>query len=141
LPIPVVPFRADRSYRHAFRPDFGDMQQLAYNLQYYLDPSTLPGALARLRRQEAQSFDVAAAAVATGGADPITALLDCGMPVYSVDVTTPDMGARGFTVVRALCPSLVGNTATAFVPRTHLRLLDACRTTGAPLCLAPLPHA
>ncbi len=140
LPIPVVPFRPDRSYRQAFRSDFTDMHQLAYNLQYYLDPETLPQALAWLRGQEPIGFDEAAATTQTTNT-VVDQLADQGIPVYGVDVTTADMGSQGFVVVRVACPGLVGNTATAFVPRAHPRLLQACLSSGRSLVAEPLPHA
>lgn len=143
LPMPVRPFRADRSYRKAFRDDFADMHQLAYNLQYYLDPQTLLPVLARLSGEPCPYNEVFKAEEGTDDvvAQCLLRLEHEGERAYSTDLTTPDMDALGFVVVRVVCPYLVGNTPTAFIPLAHPRFQNVLsRHAGVPY-LAPLPHA
>jgi ribosomal protein S12 methylthiotransferase accessory factor len=143
LPMPVRPFRPDRSYRKAFRDDFADMHQLAYNLQFHLDPSTHSEAFARLSGEPCPYHEV------PGGGDVIdgvvtaclVALSQSGKPAYCADLTTPDIATLGFTVVRVVCPTLVGNTPTAFVPLAHRRLQEVLSRQQHPPYLGPLPHA
>jgi ribosomal protein S12 methylthiotransferase accessory factor len=143
LPMPVKPFRTDRSYRKAFRADFADMHQLAYNLQYYLDPETLSPVLARL---SGEPYPYSEVSKAEGTTDDVVAqcllrLEQEGERAYYTDLTTPDMDALGFVVVRVVCPYLVGNTPTAFIPLAHPRIQDVLSRQGGEPYLAPLPHA
>lgn len=145
LPMPVRPFRADRHYREEFRRDFADMRQLAYNLQWYLDPTTHPPALARLSGEPCPYREVP---VAWDGPDGelvarCVAQLDLvGERVYCADLTTQDMRALGgLTTVRVVCPGLIGNAPTAFVPLAHPRMLRALLESGGQPHLGPMPHA
>jgi ribosomal protein S12 methylthiotransferase accessory factor len=143
LPMPVRPFRPDRSYRKAFRDDFADMHQLAYNLQFHLDPQSHSEAFARLSGEPCPYHEV------PGGGDAsddvvaacLTVLSHYGERAYCTDLTTPDMTALGFTVVRVVCPALVGNTPTAFIPLAHPRLQQVLSQQKRPPYLGPLPHA
>lgn len=141
LPMPVRRFREDRCYRREFQEDYSDMHQLGYNLQFYLDPTTHPAALARLcgephsytslRTRRGEGQDVVE--------QSITLLKRQGEHVYWVDLSTPDTKELGFTTVRAVCPGLIGNTPAAFPPLAHLRLQKALQ--GRAPCLIPMPHA
>jgi ribosomal protein S12 methylthiotransferase accessory factor len=143
LPMPVRPFRADRSYRRAFRDDFADMHQLAYNLQFHLDPRSHPEALARLSGEHCPYHEVPERGDMID--DVVTACLavlsHSGEHAYCADLTTPDMAGLGFTVVRVVCPALVGNTPTAFVPLAHPRLQQVLSQQKRSPYLGPLPHA
>jgi ribosomal protein S12 methylthiotransferase accessory factor len=144
LPAPTIPYRADRRYAQAFRPDFADMNQLAYHLQYYLDEQTHPEALARLVGTPL-SYEQAEV---MWGAEPRVAMERC-LPalirqeyqIVSVDLTTPDMRACGFVVVRVVCPDLVGNYPAAFLPLDHPRLQATIRRYGGCPYRVPMPHA
>lgn len=144
FPLPTRPYRSDRRYRESFREDYGDMHQLAYNLQYYLDPSLHESALARLTGEtvpytsleKKRSFDAGAMR-----AQCITAFGQLGMDAYSVDLTTADMKELGFSTVRVVAPGLVGNTPTAFLPLAHPRLRNVLSQTGLSAYRGPLPHA
>jgi ribosomal protein S12 methylthiotransferase accessory factor len=135
LPLPAVPWRVDRDYRQAFAGDLSDMDQLAYNLQYYLDPDTHEAALGRLRPGRSVSYPALCdRAVATEGRE----LTSRSPRVYVADLTTADFAAAGLRVVRVLDPGLVSNYPTAFPPFWHPRL-----ATLDPLARRkePLPHA
>ncbi len=144
LPLPTTPFRADRTYAQAFQQDFADMTQLSYSLQYYLDPSTHPYALRRLAgtalsyeqaqlRWEHEAHSVIARCL------PL--LKECGWRLYTVDLTTSDMQACGFVVVRVICQELVGNTAPAFIPMAHPRLQQVAELEQGQISRIPMPHA
>lgn len=144
LPMPTRPFRADRRYVQEFRPDFTDMHQLAYNLQYYLDSSTHPPTLERLAGEPLLYGDVCI----EWDDSPTTIVAHCaarlewlGQGAYSVDLTTPDMRALDFIVVRVVCPGLVGNTPPAFVPLAHPRIERTLQQLGTRPYLGPMPHA
>ena len=142
LPLPTTPFRADRTYAQTFQPDFTDMHQLSLSCQYYLDPSIHPYALGRLSGKPI-SYEQAQSLLSLEPVSAIERFLPWirqhGQHLYSVDVTTPDMRACGFQVVRVLCPSLVGNTAAAFVPLAHPRLLQVAAQQNEQISLIPMP--
>jgi ribosomal protein S12 methylthiotransferase accessory factor len=144
LPMPVRPFRADRCYGESFQSDWCDMHQLAYNLQFFLDPATHVPAFARLHG-EPHSYEEAVAKQTAVPGDFVARCLAClersGEHAYCVDLATPDTHALGFETVRVGCTGLVGNAPTAFVPLTHPRLLRVLREQGAHPYLAPMPHA
>jgi len=141
FPLPVVDHRPDRSYADAFRIDGADLHQLAFHLQYFLDPRTHPAALARLRPEGTVPFS----RLAAGDAAPLDldavvgACRGASVPLWSVDLTTPDMAASGYSVQRVVAPALAGNTPAAFVPFWHPRL--APTPGGGPLHRTPMPHA
>ena len=143
LPMPTRPFRADRRYAESFRGDFADMHHLTYNTQFFLDPRTHPSALARLCG-EPYCFAEAQPSRQLSASELLAACVAClarsGERLYRVDLTTPDMEAIGMTAVRLVCPGLVGNTPTAFLPLGHRRFAEAARR-GAQVYLAPMPHA
>lgn len=141
LPLPVVDHRPDRSYADAFRADGADLHQLAFHLQYFLDPRTHPAALGRLQPESAVPF----CDLAVGDAAPLdlaavaAACRAVSVPLWSVDLTTPDMAACGYSVQRVVAPGLAGNTPAAFVPFWHPRLAPV--PGGGPLFQEPMPHA
>lgn len=144
LPMPTRPFRADRRYREAFRSDYSDMHQLAYNLQYYLDPDSHRSTLERLSG-EACAYRDAEKGQGTLPNEVVTRcveqLAQQGEQVYCVDLSTRDMRTLGFTTVRVVCPGLIGNTPAAFIPLAHPRLQRTFLEHGTRPYLAPMPHA
>ncbi|MGH9003032.1 MAG: YcaO-like family protein, partial [Acidimicrobiia bacterium] len=145
LPLPVVPYRADRTYRHAFRADYGDMHQLALNLQYHLDPETHERALDRLAGEACVAYDDLRRLHPPGRRRApalrslTAAAAELGMEIHTVDLTTADLAGFGLAVTRVTSPDLVGNTATAFLPLGHPAMVEAL--AGRPARLEPLPHA
>ncbi|MEV0616405.1 YcaO-like family protein [Nonomuraea sp. NPDC050404] len=106
---PYRPFRADRSYRDAFRPDWHDLTDLELNLQLFLDPRMQGPPLDRLRHPLPGPRPVA---VAPDGY--LARLSGAGVRAVSVDLTTPDVRATGLRVVRVVAPGLYGNAPAAF---------------------------
>jgi ribosomal protein S12 methylthiotransferase accessory factor len=143
LAIPTIPFRSDRSYARAFQDDFSDMYQLAFSLQYYLDPATHPHALHRLSGEPVEYKEVARedSELDSVVAEGVAHIERSGHGIYRVDVTTPDIRAGGFSVIRLVCPLLVGNTAPAFVPFEHPRMQQVIAERNIAPRLIPMPHA
>ncbi|WP_055534922.1 YcaO-like family protein [Streptomyces graminilatus] len=109
------PFRADRTYRDAFRADYRDLTDLPAIAQLYLDPRMQGGPLDRLRGPARVAFrDIPAVPDAEARDVYLRRLADAGLHAYSVDLTTPDVAAAGLSVVRVVVPGLVGNAPPAF---------------------------
>lgn len=137
LPLPTIAFRHDRSYRLEFADRYDKMDQLAYNLQFYLDPEAQTPVLEFLANQPTQAWDEAVSNVRFGADDGWDLLVQSTTAAVA-DLTTPDMRACGYTVARVIDPQLVGNYATAFTPWWHPRL------AAVPIAQRrswPLPHA
>lgn len=119
------PFRADRSYRDAFRPDWRDLVDLPPVAQLYLDPRMQGAPLDRLRRDAPR---VGLGDLPACGPDPrgdlLAQLAARGLDVYTVDLTTPDVAAAGLRVVRVLVPGLYNNASAAFPLLGGTRLYD-----------------
>ncbi|MGW1209159.1 YcaO-like family protein [Streptomyces sp. NPDC002499] len=109
------PFRADRTYRDAFRTDYRDLTDLPAIAQLYLDPRMQGQPLDRLRGPARIAFrDIPAVAEADPHEVYLGRLAAEGLRAYSVDLTTPDVAAAGLSVVRVVVPGLVGNAPPAF---------------------------
>ncbi|WP_436535813.1 YcaO-like family protein [Actinoplanes sp. HUAS TT8] len=110
------PYRADRSYRDAFRPDLRDLVDLPAIAQLYLDPRMQGEPLDRLRAEHpATTFDRIAAVPADRAREVyLSRLAAAGLRAVSVDLTTRDVAAAGLRVVRVLVPGLYGNSPPAF---------------------------
>ncbi|MEU1876993.1 YcaO-like family protein [Streptosporangium sp. NPDC020072] len=121
------PYRADRSYRDAFRPDYRDLTDLPAVAQLYLDPRMQGEPLARLRAAPGPHLDDLPPADAASYLDR---LAGAGLTAYSVDLTTPDVAATGLCVVRVLVPGLVGNAPPAFPLRGGGRLYEVPEKLG-----------
>ncbi|MFE2267705.1 YcaO-like family protein [Streptomyces lavendulae] len=109
------PYRADRGYREAFRPDYRDLTDLPAIAQLYLDPRMQGEALERLRGPARTAFGEVPAVRED---DPRRVYLErlaaAGLRAYGVDLTTPDVAAAGLAVVRVVVPGLIGNAPPAF---------------------------
>jgi ribosomal protein S12 methylthiotransferase accessory factor len=152
FPLPALPYRRDRRYVEVFDREGKLMDQLAYNLQYYLDPSTHERALARLG---GEPVDFGALTELTTSKDHMSnapspanfrrclleAMSAFGLSSLRVDLTTEDMLALGYRVVRVVCPGLVWNTPTSFIPWEHPRLKEAITKSKAGPFPWPMPHA
>ncbi|GAA3013152.1 YcaO-like family protein [Streptosporangium longisporum] len=140
------PFRADRTYRDAFRADFRDLTDLPAIAQLYLDPRMRGEPLDRLRAAPGPALDDLPAADPQGYLDRLS---EAGLTAYCADLTTPDVAAAGLSVVRVLVPGLVGNAPPAFPLRGGSRLYEVPRLLGLTenvlteddLVVTPLPLA
>ncbi|MUG65501.1 hypothetical protein CHH75_09005 [Paenibacillus sp. 7541] len=144
----LKPYRADRSYRSAFRDDYRDMVDLYLNSQYYMDPATHTEISSLLNAEETAMLPADAAIPATMEA-LVHQLSSLDLEAFYADVTTPDIQDIGLCVTRAIVPGLVPNAPTAFPYLGPERLYTIpCRlgwTTG-PLTehqinRRPLPHS
>jgi ribosomal protein S12 methylthiotransferase accessory factor len=122
------PWRPDRGYRDAYRPDLRDVTDIACHVQWYLDP--------RSQRALHDRLDAAGTGAALD-ALPATADADelrraAGMPGIAVDLTTADVAATGLRVVRVVVPG-TRSTAPAALPFLG-GLAD-------PVLTDPVPHA
>lgn len=143
FPFPTKDFREDRGYADCFRADFLDMDQLAYNIQFFLDPATQEEALKRLDGACVSSTNLPPLCddnPATVRQYCLEQLQDSNFRAWRVDLTTSDMSSCGFSVVRVICPDLAGNAATAFAPLAHPRLVKV-RTSHQVPRFYPMPHA
>ncbi|TYB57239.1 hypothetical protein FXF51_41195 [Nonomuraea sp. PA05] len=127
---PYRPFRVDRTYRDAFRPDWHDLTDLELNLQLFLDPRMQGPLLDRLRHPVAGPRPAA-----VDPDDYLARLSEAGLRAVSVDLTTPDVRATGLRVVRVVVPGLYGNAPAAFP------FLGGDRLATAEPVLDPLPFA
>ncbi|MET9241253.1 YcaO-like family protein [Nonomuraea sp. NPDC003709] len=127
---PYRPYRADRTYRDAFRPDWHDLTDLELNLQLFLDPRMQGPLLDRLREPRPGP--------PPSPVDPdsyVSRLAAAGLQAVSVDLTTPDVRATGLSVVRVVAPGLYGNAPAAFP------FLGGSRLATTEPILDPLPFA
>ncbi|GCE10572.1 YcaO-like family protein [Tengunoibacter tsumagoiensis] len=143
FPFPTKGFQDNRAYSEVFRADFLDMDQLAYNIQFFLDPTTHSEALQRLDGEDV--YYTSLTPLCNEKPDKIrnhclVQLQHAGFDVFSIDLTTPDMASSGFSTVRVLCPNLVGNTATAFTALAHPRLTQVQMSHTVPK-FYPMPHS
>lgn len=135
---PLRPWRSDRRYRDSYRsPGWRDVRDLACHLQLYLDPAmrtALRHRLAGLPRCEFGS-------VAHGTGDIAGALAARGVRPVSVDLTTSEVRAAGWRVVRVVAPGLYPNTPAAFPPLGR-SVLDGHQPDPEHAAAAPpLPYA
>ena len=132
------PYRADRSYRDAFRPDYRDLTDLPAIAQLYLDPRMQGAPLDRLRGPDRTALAFADVP-AVREEDPrhvyLERLAATGLRAYSVDLTTPDVASAGLSVVRVVVPGLIGNAPPAFpyLGGSRLRPVDALYPHPLPL--------
>ncbi|MGH3753411.1 MAG: YcaO-like family protein [Pseudonocardiaceae bacterium] len=114
-PSPYHPFRADRRYRDSFRADWRDVHDLSMHLQLYLDPRMHDEHLARLTDPPAT---VALTALPGAGPDPLATyvhrLAAQGLRPVAVDLTTSDVAATGWRVVRVVVAGLYTSAPAAF---------------------------
>ncbi|MGX6608041.1 YcaO-like family protein [Micromonosporaceae bacterium Da 78-11] len=121
------PYRADRSYLDAFRPDLSDLVDLPAIAQLYLDPRMQAAPLDRLRDTSATTtFDrIGTVSDADARQVYLQRIAAAGLRAISVDLTTRDVAAAGLSVVRVLVAGLYGNAPPAFPLRGGHRLAAA----------------
>ena len=129
----LKPWRLARDYRAAYRPDWRDLRDQLCHVQLYLDPAMGPLLDAQLA---AARMGAVAGDEPEGTGGPLAArMLRAGFDVFVVDVTTADVRAAGFTVIRAVVPGLYSNAPAAFPFLGGKRL-------GRPVGpVPPLPYA
>jgi ribosomal protein S12 methylthiotransferase accessory factor len=112
---PYTPWRAERDYRAAFRPDYRDMAVLEVNLQLYLDPAMQTEPLRRLR-EPAGCIPLHELGSLAG--DPrsgyLARLRAHRRTAISIDLTTTDVAATGMRVARVVVPAMYHNAPAAF---------------------------
>jgi len=132
---PLMPWRADRRYRDSYdRDDWRDVRDLACQLQLYLDPDIRALFRSRLRGLPTMQLNDLATSSRT-----TTALLDALRAIdiapVSIDVTTTDVRAADWTVVRVVAPGLYPNTPAAFPTLGGTRVPHQAESS------LPLPYA
>lgn len=126
------PYRGDRSYRDAFRPDLRDLVDLPAVAQLYLDPRMQGEPLRRLRTTTPTTTVDGVAAVSDGDARRVylDRLAGAGLRAVSVELTTGDVAAAGLCVVRVVVPGLYGNSPPAFPLHGGRRLYTEPQARG-----------
>jgi hypothetical protein len=141
--FPVVPFRADRTYGQVLGRSAA-RTQLIHNCQLFLDRAEQHAFFERL---EALTEEPAEPAVPPKDTDPGERSLDgllaglrllCPRGIHRVDVTTPDVRALGFSVVRVVAPDMIPNMPDGLPPRRVLRHVSG---DSLPADWVGLPHA
>lgn len=148
LPDVLKPWRTDRAYLDSYQSDFSDVGHLLMQLQVSLDPRAVDRirswvdmppnlTLADLPRSERSLASYQATIEARG------------YELFYANLTTPDVAAAGFTVVRVIIPGLTPNTPAAFPPTGNGRVQNMAVQLGwrsSPLAETelnrmPMPHA
>ncbi len=140
--------RADRRYRHDYRPDWHDALDLACHSQVWLDPSMADALAPIVGPAPPVALDALPRVTGDVWAGYRRRLLDRGLRPCSVDLTTPDVAATGTSVVRVVAPGAYSNPPAAFPFLGGRRLYDDPVTLGLrpvpiaepDLVLVPLPH-
>lgn len=141
--------RADRRYLDSYRADFADVRDLLCQQQIHLDARAGERVAPQLRDLPTRSWDGLPAL----GERRLKAYLDRvesrGFEVITVDMTTCDVEAAGFTATHTLVPGLVSNFPAGLPFWGNGRISRAGVALGwrsAPLAeeelnVFPLPHA
>lgn len=145
----LKPWRADRNYAQSYACDFRDVTSLLCQQQYHLDRAAQARIDHVLNGPEAQSPDDVPEIDGRRSATYVQRLRRAGFTPSYVDLTTPDVAACGWCVVRVVVPGLVPNAPAAFPPLGYLpRILGEGERLGwrrptepAALNLVPLPYA
>ncbi|GAA1829430.1 hypothetical protein GCM10009836_04130 [Pseudonocardia ailaonensis] len=143
-----LPFRADRRHLDDAGPHYRALTDLPAVAQLYLDPRMQGAPLDRLRPAATRSVEDLPV-VPDPRAEYLRRLAAAGVRVVSVDLTTPDVAAAGWCVVRVVAAGLVGNGPPAFPLRGSARLYEVPARLGWPdpprdeddLVAHPLPLA
>jgi len=149
LTVPYKPWRADRTYMDAFRPDFRDINDLMLQQQFFLDPRAVERVRPFLDTPVTRSFNDLPSLPDNSLASYVDRIQQLGFEILYADITSPDVALTGFKVVRALIPGLVPNMPTAFPAVGGTRVFQVplelgWRTTPlteVQLNMFPMPHA
>jgi len=108
----LKPWRRARDYRVLYRSDWRDLRDQLCHVQLYLDPEMAP--LLDEQLASARTGPTPRSIVA-GTSETLSGRLSRrGFRVIAVDVTTDDVRAAGFTVIRAVVPGMYSNAPAAF---------------------------
>jgi ribosomal protein S12 methylthiotransferase accessory factor len=106
-PGELKPYRPDRRYLDSYRSDFADVRDLVCQQQIHLDPRAARRVAPRVRDLPTRSW----VGLPALGERRLKAYLDRvehrGFEVISVDLTTCDVEAAGFTVAHTVVPGMV----------------------------------
>ncbi|MEX5635699.1 MULTISPECIES: YcaO-like family protein [Parafrankia] len=143
----LKPWRPDRSYLDAYRPDFRDVVQLLCQQQLNLDPRARAHVAPWLDVPATRAFDTVAA-LPTRDLGTYQKIVESrGYEILYADLTTPDVAACGLRVVRVIIPGLVPNFPAAFPAWGRSRVQAHAAMLGWPdlpeteLNTFPLPYA
>lgn len=129
----LKPWRPERDFRAAYRPDWRDARDQLCHVQLYLDPAM--GPLLDSQLAAARSGPCARAGAKRDGTPLDERFSRAGFDVFTVDLTTADVRAAGMTVIRALVPGMYSNAPAAFPFLGGRRLPRPARA------VPPLPYA
>lgn len=143
------PWRADRAYLDAYRPDFRDVNDLMCQQQVFLDPRAREVIRPWVDTPAVQKIEDLPALPDRSAATYQARIEARGYELFAIDLTAPDVAACGLRVVRVIIPGLVPNFPAAFPCLGNGRIQHAAvalgwRATPLPedaLNYFPLPHA
>ncbi|MEM9553516.1 MAG: YcaO-like family protein [Acidobacteriota bacterium] len=139
----VKPWRRDRAYRRLYDERWRDVWDLLSHLQLYHDPTVRAPFVERLAHAPTLALDaiepLRPGPQSTVRDELVQRLATHGHAPIALDLTTTDIAAAGFVVVRVVAPGLYGNAPAAF-PYLGGPRLERARTNGR-LELRPLPYA
>lgn len=133
---PVKPWRADRTYRRAYRADYRDVADVFCHVQLYLDPAMGPLLAERLDGPGPLPLGAAPCREPATRGDYAARVRATGRRILAVDLTTPDVAACGLAAVRAVVPGLRATAPAAFP-----FLGGGAGPAITASCDLPLPHA
>ncbi|MEU0007629.1 YcaO-like family protein [Streptomyces sp. NPDC006314] len=105
----LKPHRADRRYLDSYRADFADVRDLLCQQQIYLDPRAGERVAPWVQDLPSRSWEGLPALAERRLAAYLERVEARGFEVISVDLTTCDVEAAGFTAAHTLVPGLVSN--------------------------------
>jgi ribosomal protein S12 methylthiotransferase accessory factor len=126
----VRPIRVDRRYLESYHPTFRDVTDLFCQLQVQLDPRAAHATRRRLGKQGGSGLAGLPSFAKRDAQEYVAALGSAGYEPVVVDLTTNDVAATGWHVVRVVVPGLVPNFPTAFPPLGRGRLQRAPQEHG-----------
>ena len=149
LSVKYRPWREDRSYMDAFRPDYRDLNDLMLQQQFYLDPRAIEPIRALIDPPVTRSFDQLPRLAGDTLEDYRKPLEAKGFEILYADITSPDVALTGYRVTRAIVPGLIPNMPAAFPAVGGSRVFDLPVQMGwrekplteEELNYFPMPHA
>ncbi|WP_330301305.1 YcaO-like family protein [Streptomyces sp. NBC_00503] len=145
----LKPYRADRRYLDSYREDFADVRDLLCQQQLHLDPRAGQRVAPWLNDLKTRSWD-GLPVLAERRLDTYRERVEArGFEVISVDMTTCDVDAAGFTATHTIVPGLVSNFPAGLpmwgdgrIGRAGVQLGWRSRPAAEDeLNVFPLPHA
>ncbi len=114
LSVPYRPWREDRTYMDAFRPDYRDVDDLMLQQQFFLDPRAVEKVRPILDTPITRGFDQLPRLRDDSLASYRGPIEEKGFEILFADITSPDVALTNYRVVRAIVPGLVPNMPAAF---------------------------